>query len=142
MDIRCLPGMTAEGVLEDIRALIEEERQRDPRLSAEVELVTELRGGWVPATEIPATHPLVAAVQKAAARVLGSAPPLAAFPGGTDSAFFQGQMGIPTLPSFGPGLLSLAHSPNEHVPLEGIIQAAKIYAVAAHRYLSEAGNQA
>jgi acetylornithine deacetylase len=136
MDIRCLPGMTPEGVLEDIRALIEEERQLDPRLHAEVELVTELHGGWVPATEIPATHHLVVAVQQAAARVLGSAPPLSAFPGGTDSAAFQGQMGIPTLPSFGPGLLSLAHSPNEHVPVEGIIQAAKIYAIAAHRYFS------
>jgi acetylornithine deacetylase len=142
MDIRCLPGMTAESVLEDVRALIEAERQRDPRLRAEVELVKELRGGWMAPTEIPATHPLVGAVQRAAGRVLGAPPPLSAFPGGTDSAIFQGQMGIPTLPSFGPGLLSLAHSPNEYVPVEGIVQAAKIYALAAQGYFDAASRSA
>ena len=135
MDIRCLPGMTREGVLEDLHAFLVEEQRRDARLRAEVEVETALHG-WIPPTEINAEHPLVTAVQEAAARVLQTVPPLSAFPGGTDAAFFQGHAGIPTLPSFGPGLLSLAHSPNEYVPVESIVQAAKLYALAAYQYLT------
>ena len=60
---------------------------------------------------------MVRAVEQAATDVLGEAPPLAAFPGATDAWPFQGQGGIPTLAAFGPGLLPLAHGPNEWVSI-------------------------
>ena len=91
---------------------------------------------WIPATEVPAVHPLVAPLLNASEQVLGWRPKLTAFPGGTDAAKFQGLAEIPTIPSFGPGWLWLAHGPNECVGIEAIVQAAKMYALAAQIYLS------
>jgi acetylornithine deacetylase len=135
MDIRCIPGMTLENVRGDLEAFVREEQARDSRLKAEV-VVEPLPRGWMAPSEIPMDHPLVVATQWAASQVLGAAPPLAAFPGGTDAARFQGEAGIVTIPSFGPGLLSMAHCPNEYVPVESVVQAAKMYALATLRYLS------
>jgi acetylornithine deacetylase/succinyl-diaminopimelate desuccinylase-like protein len=39
------------------------------------------------------------------------------------------------VPSFGPGLLTAAHAPNESISLDSLVEAAKIYALAALRYL-------
>jgi acetylornithine deacetylase len=77
---------------------------------------------------------MVRAVERAAADVLGEAPPLAAFPGATDAWPFQGQGGIPTLAAFGPGLLPLAHGPNEWVSILALQQAPRIFVDAAIRY--------
>jgi acetylornithine deacetylase/succinyl-diaminopimelate desuccinylase-like protein len=40
--------------------------------------------------------------------------------------------------AFGPGFLPRAHAPNETVSIDGIVQAAEIYALAARGYLEEA----
>jgi len=68
---------------------------------------------------------------------LGFVPPNGGFPGGTDALFIQNYCNIPTIPAFGPGILSLCHQPNEYVPIEAVVQAAKIYALSAVRYLSQ-----
>jgi hypothetical protein len=91
---------------------------------------------WMLATEVPADHPFVAALLTASEQVLGCQPKLSAFPGGTDAAKFQALAGIPTIPSFGPGWLMLAHGPNECVGMEAILQAAKMYSLATQNYLS------
>ena len=91
---------------------------------------------WFPPTEVPADHALVESLLATSEHVLGWRPKLSAFPGGTDAKNFQGLAGIPTIPSFGPGWLPRAHAPNECVGLDAIIQAAKIYALAACDYLS------
>jgi acetylornithine deacetylase/succinyl-diaminopimelate desuccinylase-like protein len=62
---------------------------------------------------------------------LGEAPPLTAFPGATDAWPFQGLGGVPTLAAFGPGLLPLAHGPNEWVSIPSLAQASRIYALTA-----------
>ena len=80
-----------------------------------------------PPAEIKRESELVAVARNAAAEVLGVTPPLSVFPGGTDAPWFEAA-GIPTIPSFGPGLLTCAHGPNECVKLESVHQAARIYA--------------
>jgi acetylornithine deacetylase len=96
-----------------------------PGLQAEFEFEPQL--SWVPPAEIDSGHPLVTAAQQAAVEVLGESPPLSVFPGGTDAPWFDAAS-IPTIPAFGPGILTCAHGPNERVSLKSIHEAARIYA--------------
>lgn len=129
-DVRALPGMSSEEIESDVRAFIASAEQDDPTLETEFEMVN-----WTPPSEIDSGHDLVTALRAAAEDVLGQAPPLGIFPGGTDAPYFSGIAGIPTVPSFGPGLLTSAHSPNESILVESIVEAARIYARTAVRFL-------
>jgi acetylornithine deacetylase len=124
-DLRTLPEMTQGSVERSLRRWLGEQRRRIPGLQAELEFEPEL--SWVPPAEIDSRHPLVDVTRGAAAEVLGVQPPLSVFPGGTDAPWFEAA-GIPTIPSFGPGILTCAHGPNEHVSVESVHQAARIYA--------------
>jgi acetylornithine deacetylase/succinyl-diaminopimelate desuccinylase family protein len=124
-DLRTLPGMTQKSVEQSLRRWLTAQRQRIPSLDAELRFEPQL--AWLPPAEIDREHPLVAVVRDAAAEVLGTPPPLTVFPGGTDAPWFEAA-GIPTIPSFGPGILTCAHGPNECVSLESVTQAARIYA--------------
>jgi len=130
-DLRTVPGMTRAAVHGALERWLERRRARDPRLDAELILEPGLE--WVPWAEIDGGHPLVAAAQAAAAEVLGAAPPLAVFPGTTDAPWFD-RAGIPTIPSFGPGVLTRCHAPNERVGVERLHEAARIYARTALGY--------
>jgi acetylornithine deacetylase len=129
-DIRTLPGMTQEQLELDLERFLAQAMAEAPDLRAE--LVFEI---FVPATEISSDDDAVKALQWAADQVLGYTPPLEAFPGATDAPHFQLIAGIPTVAAFGPGLLPRAHSPNESLSINGVSQAAQIYALAALRYL-------
>jgi acetylornithine deacetylase len=132
-DIRTLPGMTREVLVEDLEAFLRDAATDDPKLDAELDVEI-----WVPATEIDPAHAVVAALQEASGAVLGEERPVGVFPGATDAPFFQLTAGIPTVAAFGPGFLPRAHAPNESAPVAGILQAAELYAVAARRFV-EAG---
>lgn len=134
-DVRTLPGMTREGVRRDLDAFLARRRAEDPELRVEWEFA-EPPLGWIEPQEVSADDPLVKSTAWAAEQVLGFRPPLSTFPGATDATAFQHQAGIRCIPSFGPGLLPLAHGPNEHVAVESIVQAAKIYALAVADFLS------
>jgi len=132
-DVRTVPGMAREQFEEDLLAFLADAAAEDPGLDAELDLEF-----WVPATEIDAGHPLVSALRRASGAVLGEERPVGVFPGATDAAHLQLSAGIPTVAAFGPGFLPRAHAPNETVSVDGIVQAAEIYALAARDYV-EAG---
>ena len=132
-DVRTLPGMNEEMMKADIGRFLADATADDPELRAELR--------WhlmVPAVEIDAGHPVVAALVEAAAEVLGTEPELDAFPGATDAPYFQLGAGIPTVAAFGPGMLPRAHSPNEYMAAGGAALSASIYAVAALHYFGMA----
>ncbi len=129
-DVRTLPGMEEDQMIEDINRFLAAAMADEPDLKAD--LVWEL---MVPATEIPADEPIVPILRTAAAEVLGREPRLDAFPGATDAPHFQLTAGIPCVAAFGPGMLPRAHSPNEYLAAESAAQAADIYALASIRYL-------
>jgi acetylornithine deacetylase/succinyl-diaminopimelate desuccinylase-like protein len=128
-DIRAIPGMTITGIEADVRSLLEAAMSEQAGLDAEFRLEH-----WTPPSEISADHEIVRALQAAAGDVLGRSVPLGGFPGGTDAPHFE-SAGIPTVPSFGPGLLTVAHTPNESISVDSLVEAAKIYALASLRYL-------
>jgi acetylornithine deacetylase len=130
-DIRTLPGMTEERLVEDVQRFLDEAMADEPSLDAELEWVT-----MMPACEISPDEPVVVALQSAVSDVIGAAPRLDAFPGATDAAYFRLGADIPTVASVGPGLLPRAHSPNEHLAAEGAHLASRVFALACWRYLS------
>ena len=85
--------------------------------------------------EVTADEPFVEMLLDASESVTGRRLAPAGVVGGTDANYFHGYGGIPTVPAFGPGLLPLAHGPNEYVGGESIVQASKIHALAALDYL-------
>jgi acetylornithine deacetylase/succinyl-diaminopimelate desuccinylase family protein len=127
-DIRTLPGMTESAVKQAVRTWGQRLREEDPTLQIDIEFEPGLE--WIPGTEIAADHALVLALGAASKRVLGECPPLSVFPGATDSPWFE-SAGIPTVPSFGPGILTYCHGPNEFVSIRSVEQAARIYAQTA-----------
>lgn len=124
-DLRTVPGMTLESVRDAVDLWLQKCREADPELI--VEAIFEPGMDWIPWCELEAEHPLVGSVQRASTQVLGEAPPLSVFPGATDAPWFAAA-GIPTLPSFGPGMLTSAHGPNEFVSVSSIHEAARMYA--------------
>lgn len=129
-DIRLVPGMTCASVAADVQRFMDEATAAHPGLDVTFEITH-----WLDPCQIDAEHPVVAALLEASAEVLGAAPPLGVFPGGTDAPSFQLTAGIPTVPAFGPGLLVSAHRPNEAISIAGIEQATRIYTLAAERFL-------
>lgn len=132
-DIRTLPGMTRARLASDVEYCLQQLRRHDPTIDVSLAL-EEPPLDWFEPTEVRSDHPFVHSLMEASRQVLGWRPRLSAFPGGTDAKNFQGLAGIPTIPSFGPGWLPLAHGPNECVGVEAIVQAAKIYALAARLF--------
>lgn len=130
-DLRTVPGMSERSVRQTLERWLHSMCEADERLDADIVFEPDL--GWIPAAEISAEHAVVGAIRTAADEVLGSTPPLSVFPGTTDAPWFQ-QAGIPTVPSWGPGVLACCHGPNEYVELESVLQAARMYARIAARY--------
>jgi acetylornithine deacetylase/succinyl-diaminopimelate desuccinylase-like protein len=130
IDVRTVPGMTLEALRADVLGFVERER-----LDLDVQWVPELE--WLPPSAIDPQHPLVAAARSAARQVLGREVPLGTMPAVTDGTNWS-EAGIPSVPAFGPGLLPLAHRPNEYVEVREVVEAARIYALTALRFLSEA----
>jgi acetylornithine deacetylase/succinyl-diaminopimelate desuccinylase-like protein len=132
VDVRTIPGMTLAGLQADVNAFLDELRKQDPELDVTMEPLPELE--WLPASSIDPAHPLVVAAQGAGRDVLGREVPVATMPAFTDGAYWQAA-GSACIPAFGPGTLLVAHRPNESIAVAEIVDAARIYALTALRYL-------
>jgi acetylornithine deacetylase len=131
-DIRTVPGMSRAQVEIDLRAALD--CLSGELHGATLELSFHESLGWLDATEVTEDHPIIPAMRQACSSVLGVETPLLAFTGASDAWPFQGMGGIPTIAGFGPGLLPLAHGPNEYVNIAALKQAAHIYAQMAINY--------
>jgi acetylornithine deacetylase len=119
-DVRTVPGMSPEGVLEDIRAIIRVLASRDPDLDVEVTAPLSK-----PPSEIPVTGPLYRAAAEATRRVMGyDLEPLGA-EGSNDTSYLTAVAGVPAM-AFGPGGGN-AHAPDEWADVRTHLSFAKIY---------------
>jgi acetylornithine deacetylase len=75
-----------------------------------------------------ADHPLVGEVVGAVCATGGAAPPLAMGVYGSDLRLYTGIGGIPTV-HYGPGDMADAHSPQEKVSLEQLVQVTRALVV-------------
>jgi acetylornithine deacetylase/succinyl-diaminopimelate desuccinylase-like protein len=134
IDVRTVPGMTHSGLQADLAGFLEQLRREDPELDVTVDQVPEL--AWFPPSSIDPAHALVLAAQSAAQDVLGRDVPLGTMPAFTDGTHWH-LAGSACIPALGPGTLLVAHRPNEYVAVAEVVEAARIYALTALRYLSE-----
>ncbi|MGR6965055.1 M20 family metallopeptidase [Geodermatophilus sp. URMC 61] len=134
LDRRWLPGERHDGVLEEVRGLVAELEQMDPRVTA---VVREMEGTatFVHAPlECPEDHPGVVLLSE----VVGEHLPGAGEPVGvdfwTDGALLAAGTGTPTVVC-GPGDIAQAHSLDEWVSLDQVRAATDVYVDFAARYL-------
>lgn len=132
IDVRTVPGMTHAGLQADLAGFLEQLRREDPELDATVEPVPELE--WFPPSFVDPAHPVVTAARSAARDVLGRDVPLGTMPAFTDGTHWH-LAGSACIPAFGPGTLLVAHQPNEYVAVAEVVEASRIYALTALRYL-------
>ncbi len=119
LDVRYVPGMTAQGVAEFIQGL-----------AAQIADDFEVRVGHdAPPHAIDADNPLVGAIQRNAEPVLGFVPQPFGMGGGTFAKAFN-LGGIPAV-GWGPGDDEAFHVVDEYVPLEQLVDFAECLALLA-----------
>src|SRR5579883_2161413 len=93
-------------------------------------------GGQFESGEIPHDHPLVQLCGQCVQEISGRAPEVKGEPYGSDLRLLINIGNMPAL-LVGPGDVVCAHMPDECVPASELVQAARIYILAALRYLRE-----
>ena len=140
-----VPGETVESRLAEVMEMLKELNKKDPELTAEVLDLTD-RPITLPLpkpgphtlrldpTEISVDEPIVRAMLQASKDALGKELPIRGSRYACDSPYLVNEGKIPTL-VFGPGSIDQAHRENEWVEVEQLVDAAKVYAIAAIRFL-------
>ena len=86
-------------------------------------------------SQTPRDAPTVRAVAAGIERVLARAPALVASPGTYDQKHVQRIGRLEDCIAYGPGILELAHQPDEYVEIDDLVSSAKVMAAATLRLL-------
>jgi acetylornithine deacetylase/succinyl-diaminopimelate desuccinylase family protein len=124
MGRRTLPHETPEQVRDEVDAILGGLRREDPELDVEVE-VTKVMAPF----ETDPQNPHVRSLLRAASEVLGAPQEPMGYVAGTDARLFP-PAGIPAV-VFGPGEFSQAHTADESVSIDQVVQATRILALLA-----------
>jgi succinyl-diaminopimelate desuccinylase len=87
-------------------------------------------------TRTPEDAPVVGALAEAIAQVTGKRAALVASPGTYDHKHVARIAGVPQCVAYGPGLLDLAHQPDEYCSIDDMIACTKVLALAVLRLAS------
>jgi succinyl-diaminopimelate desuccinylase len=117
IDRRILPGEQSSTALAEIDAFVARLAKADPRLN----LSTRVTLDW-PSVEVAAESPVVTALSRALADVLGAPPEIGGKDGGTDAAWIFQATGIPMI-HFSPGEGRFVLAADERVEVEAYLAA-------------------
>jgi succinyl-diaminopimelate desuccinylase len=127
-DRRFLIEEPVEQVREEIQTILRGIAARDRDFRYEMkDLMT------VHPVQTDAQSPLVATMSRAVRDVLGVAPPLIASPGTYDQKHVMRLGHVDQCIAYGPGLLHMAHQPDEYCRIDHLVNASKAMALAALR---------
>ncbi len=126
VDRRFLPEETLGGVRREVARWVGECAARDPDRNYRIEDLLA-----VEPVRTPPESPAIAAVRHGVERVLGVPVEEVASPGTYDHKHVAGIAGIPDCVAYGPGILEGAHRPDEHCPVEELVRATGVLALAA-----------
>ena len=126
IDRRFVLEETLPEVRAEIIALLEQLRRERGGFDYAVRDVMEVLPNMT-APEAPVVQALAAGIE----RVLGRQPTLVASPGTYDQKHVQRIGGLASCVAYGPGILELAHQPDEYVVIDDLVASAKVMAAAA-----------
>jgi succinyl-diaminopimelate desuccinylase len=129
-DRRFLPEERFERVREEVRELLEKRRESDASFQYSIEDLMIVH----PTQTNPGSN-LVTTVARSIEDVLGVKPPLTASPGTYDQKHVTRIGHVEDCIAYGPGILDLAHQPDEYVAIDDLVNAAKVMALTTMRLL-------
>jgi len=130
LDRRLIPGEVLKDALDEISAVIDEEKSVDHSLIVSVK---ETIG--IEPCKIAPEEPIVKVVKDSIAQVRGRKQEISGFPATCDMWCLVQRANIPTI-ILGPGELSMAHKANESISVDDLYEAARIYAAIAVNWLT------
>lgn len=130
LDIRLTPGVDGERIHREIEHLCRRLEVAHQGIKVEWEPLGSAR---LP-TEVAKGEPLVRALRAAVRGVTGRAARYGGVPGSTDGTILRTELGIPIV-AVGPGNRQIPHQVDEYVETREIVEAARIYAVAAMTFV-------
>ena len=125
LDRRFIAEEELDAVKQEIVDMLEELRRTRPGFDYAVRDIMS----FVP-TATPQDAPVVQATARAIARVLGREPSFIASPGTYDQKHIVRTGKLRACIAYGPGILDLAHQPDEYVGVQELVDSAKIMALA------------
>lgn len=129
VDMRTVPGQDHRAILRQVQDLIADLSRRIPGFRASVRVINDR----IPIETSP-EEPVVRSFADVVAEVTGHRPVPKGVRYYTDAVAFVPALKTP-MTICGPGDARLAHQPNENVEVSKLVEAAKIYALAALRLL-------
>jgi succinyl-diaminopimelate desuccinylase len=133
VDIRTTPAQDHEQLRKKLRKIPADLGKQDKDYHAEIEFIEDR-----PVAAIEKDEPVVTCSDSAYRDVTGKEPVYNGVPGATDGTFLHAWKGIPCLVN-GPGPRHIPHQKDEYIEIDELVEAARVYVVAAHRFLSSAG---
>jgi succinyl-diaminopimelate desuccinylase len=130
LDVRLTPGITADGIQAELEAVCRQAEADLPGVKVEWEPVNAFRL----ATRVDRSEAIVQAMIHGVRKATGRSPRYGGVPGSTDGTILRMELGIPIV-TCGPGNRLIPHQVDEFVETREIVEAARIYASAALRYL-------
>jgi len=132
LDVRLTPGIDAEGMRGELEALCRKAEAAVPGVKLEWEPVNAFRL----ATSVDKAEPIAQAMMHGMRKATGHAPRYGGVPGSTDGTILRMELGIPIV-TCGPGNRLIPHQVDEYVEVRELVEAAKIYAASALKYLEQ-----
>jgi succinyl-diaminopimelate desuccinylase len=129
VDIRTTPAQDHDQLRQQLRRILEELGKQDRDYHGEIEFIEDR-----PVVAIEKDEPVVTCSASAYRDVTGKEPVYNGVPGATDGTFLHAWKGIPCLVN-GPGPRHIPHQKDEYIGIEELVEAARVYVVAAHRFL-------
>ena len=130
LDVRVTPGIGASELHAELDGLCRIAEILHRGVKVEWEAVNPFRL----ATRVNRDEPIVQAMTHGVRKATGRAPRWGGVPGSTDGTILRMELGLPIV-TCGPGNRLIPHQVNEYVEVGALLDAARIYAASALKYL-------
>jgi len=132
LDIRLIPGQSPGEIKAKIESACAAIHAQDERVTFEVDML-EARAP----TATGRDEPIVTVLDQAYRDLTGKEPIYGGVPGSTDGTILNSRAGVPIV-TCGPGDIHIPHHVDEWLSLDELIEATKLYVLAAMRFLGVA----